>query len=312
MADLILPYDDAMSTEWNALVEGSRNGTFLHLRSYVEYHRDRFTDFSLVAVDKGRMVGALPANRKGDVVESHGGLTYGGWVVDEIMTLPKMAAIWDSMMQFLSASGVKRLIYKPVPHMHHRVPTEEDLFCLGSFGARPVRRSPMTVVDLQHGPQWQARRLRGIRKARAARVSVGESSDWAGYWQLLEETLRVRYDATPVHTLEEIALLRSLHPDSIRLFTATAGARVIAGVVVFESRRVARAQYIAASVEGKHQAALDLLFHELFTDVFASKHFFDLGTSDGQTGGQLNQSLVDFKEGFGGRTMVQDTYEVLV
>ena len=36
---------------WDELVQASRNGVFLHLRDYMDYHSDRFTDASLIARD---------------------------------------------------------------------------------------------------------------------------------------------------------------------------------------------------------------------------------------------------------------------
>ena len=36
---------------WDAFVAKSRNSTFLFLRNYMEYHRQRFTDHSLLCFD---------------------------------------------------------------------------------------------------------------------------------------------------------------------------------------------------------------------------------------------------------------------
>lgn len=33
---------------WDTFVKASRNGTFLHERSYMDYHSDRFDDYSLM------------------------------------------------------------------------------------------------------------------------------------------------------------------------------------------------------------------------------------------------------------------------
>jgi hypothetical protein len=47
--------------EWNDFVRDSKNGTFLFDRRYVEYHGDRFADFSLlVRDDRGRLIALLP------------------------------------------------------------------------------------------------------------------------------------------------------------------------------------------------------------------------------------------------------------
>src|SRR2546422_7305996 len=74
-------YADSKKEAWDNFVLGSKNGTFLFLRDYMDYHRDRFVDHSLVvSLDDGTPLSLLPANRVADTLVSHGGLTYGGVV----------------------------------------------------------------------------------------------------------------------------------------------------------------------------------------------------------------------------------------
>ena len=71
-----------MEREWNEFVGRSRNGTFLLDRRYMDYHADRFTDCSWLAMKGNRIMAMLPANISADgVLHSHGGLTYGGWIL---------------------------------------------------------------------------------------------------------------------------------------------------------------------------------------------------------------------------------------
>ena len=42
-------YSDRCKDEWDDFVRDSRNGTFLFMRGYMDYHADRFADFSLMA-----------------------------------------------------------------------------------------------------------------------------------------------------------------------------------------------------------------------------------------------------------------------
>ena len=67
-------YSAHMAQRWDEAVSSSRNGTFLHLRGYMDYHSDRFADFSLMACDEGRVVAVMPACREGDTLYSHRGL----------------------------------------------------------------------------------------------------------------------------------------------------------------------------------------------------------------------------------------------
>ena len=70
-------YTDAQAGEWNAFVRSSKNGTFLFDRGYMDYHADRFADASLMCRRDGCLYALLPANRDGDALYTHQGLTYG-------------------------------------------------------------------------------------------------------------------------------------------------------------------------------------------------------------------------------------------
>lgn len=60
---------------WNEFVSTAKNATFLFNRDFMDYHKDRFEDFSLMCFEKEKLVGVLPANILGDTVYSHQGLT---------------------------------------------------------------------------------------------------------------------------------------------------------------------------------------------------------------------------------------------
>jgi hypothetical protein len=55
----------------------SQNATFLFI-DFMEYHEERFHDYSLLIFLRKIIIAVLPANRVSDTVYSHQGLTYGG------------------------------------------------------------------------------------------------------------------------------------------------------------------------------------------------------------------------------------------
>ena len=57
----IRKYTAELRDDWNLFVARSKNGTFLFDRNYMEYHRQRFADFSLLFYLKGRPYALLPA-----------------------------------------------------------------------------------------------------------------------------------------------------------------------------------------------------------------------------------------------------------
>jgi hypothetical protein len=310
-------FTSAARALWDAFVQESRNGTFLFLRDYMEYHCDRFEDHSLIFwADDGRPTALLPACRRGEALDSHGGLTYGGVVSGADMTAARMLDVFAVLLAYLRQESFPRLRYRAVPHIYHRVPAEEDLYALARHGARVVHRAPLSVIDARCPLPVQERRRRGVRKARAAGLVCRESDDLAAYWELLTQVLDETYGARPVHSLDEITLLRRRFPQNVRLFGAfqaeSQAESLVAGVLIYETPRVARAQYIAAAEAGKRLGGLDLLFDFLLREVYADKAYFDLGTSESADGRDLNRGVLEFKESLGARLVAQDTYELAI
>ena len=127
--------------------------------------------------------------------------------------------------------------------------------------------------------------------------------------ELVSELLARRHDAEPVHSPAEMRLLADRFPEEIKLFEARDGGRLVAGVLVFETPRVAHTQYIASSADGQELKAQDALLAHLVEDVYADKPWFDFGTSN-ERDGTLNLGLVLNKEGYGARSVAYDSYRL--
>lgn len=306
----VLPYQPCDRDAWDAFVNQSKNATFLLNRNYLEYHAERFEDCSLIFRLGDRICGLLPANRTGDILRSHQGLTYGGLLLDADATTPLVLEMFTGLIEWLSAHGMAALEYKTIPTIYHALPAEEDRYALFRHNARLVRRDVLSVVDIEHRGPVQNRRVRGARKAAKQGVKVEcHSERWGDYWQLLTAHLMSRFSVSPVHRLDEIKLLQQRFPSEIWLATAEHQGAVIAGVVIFETPRVAHVQYIASSEAGRELAALDLIFMALI-EKLTSKRYFDFGISNEDQGRRLNVGLIEQKEGFGARAVVHDFYRL--
>ena len=87
---------------------------------------------------------------------------------------------------------------------------------------------------------------------------------------------------------------------------------MVAGVIVYESENVAHMQYIAANDDGKKLLSTDFIFDFLINEYYKNKKYFDFGISTEKEGRFLNIGLITFKEEFGARAVVYDTYELEV
>lgn len=288
----------------------SKNGTFLFLRGYMDYHRGRFQDHSLCVHEKGRLIAILPAHQEDNLLISHGGLTYGGFITDTTVRFPEMIDVFEAVLSYAQNAGFSGLSYKTTPYIYHKAPAGEDICALFMLKAAITRRFALAVIDNARKLPFQQRRVRAAGKAKKCGLKVMQSTDFKPYWKLLASVIGEKYKAQPVHTLDEISLLHSRFPDNIKLFACYKDKELAAGVVIYESDRVARAQYIAADGRGKESGALDLLFDFLLNGYYAQKPFFDFGTSEGKYAGSLNKGLIDQKEGFGARIITYDQYAV--
>jgi len=276
----------------------------------MDYHSDRFQDCSWMFYLEGKLYALLPANVEGDVLWSHQGLTYGGLITCKRTTAAHTLQLFRELNDLLREKGIKHVVYKPVPHIFHRIPSEEDLYALTSVcGARIIDRSISSAILLAQPLKWNRDRRYGANKAFRLGVQVGESDDMEGFWQVLEFNLKHKYNTRPVHTLQEIKLLHSRFPQNIRLFTATKDGRVLGGTVIYVTHEVVHTQYISANTEGKQLRVIDTLFDYILHECHWDARYFDFGTSNGEDGKLLVEPLIYQKEGFGGRGVCFDWYE---
>ena len=306
----VVRYDSGRKGEWDAFVQGSRNGTFLFFRDYMDYHSDRLVDFSLILEKDNQIVALFPANLNRETLESHGGLTYGGFIFGRGMSAPTMLEMMTELRHLCRAEGMQSVIYKTIPYIYWRYPSDEDRYALFLNEAELYRRDLMSVVDRSCPLLPQGRRARGARKAERIGLTVRESDDIAAFWRMLTENLLTKHQVAPTHSLDEIVRLQSRFPARIKLYHVDDHGAPVAGTVLYLTDTVIHAQYIAANEVGREAGALDLLFSNLLKMGSFPQQYFNFGTSTEEGGRNLNAGLVAFKEGFGARSICHDFYRV--
>lgn len=312
----VVAYSQTNADEWDEFAARAPMATFLHTRRYLSYHGERFKDASLVIRDEhDKLLGLFPAAvdpLQEKQIVSHPGITYGGLLHEGKLsgenTIEALRAVFD----YYFARGFETLRYKPVPHIYHRVPSADDVYALFHFGAARYRCDLACALDLMNRPPPGSRRRRGLKKAIKSGIQVAEASRFIEpLWDVLTDNLLRKYEAKPVHSLEEITRLHDLFQREIKCVVALLDTKVVAGVVLFATPRVVRAQYISASTAGYETSALDAIFEFCFERAKTEgAAFFDFGTSNEDEGRVLNGSLYQFKAEFGGGGVAQEFYEL--
>jgi hypothetical protein len=304
-------YQESDYANWNAFIGQAKNATFLFHRDFMEYHKDRFQDNSLIVFYKDKWIGVIPANKVGNEIFSHQGLTYGGLVYNDKSKLTTIITAFRAVLLFLNDNEIEKLHLKTIPSIYHTKPAEEIQYALFLAEAQLVRRDSLSVIDLSQKYDFSKIRKRGIQKGKANGLVIKEETNFESFWnEILIPNLNERHRAKPIHSIVEMNLLKSHFPNNIRQFNVYYNDKIVAGTTVFESETVAHCQYISKYEKDENLGSLDFLYHFLITDVFADERFFDFGSSNEANGRKLNEGLAYWKESFGASTIIHDFYEV--
>ncbi|MES2410977.1 MAG: GNAT family N-acetyltransferase [Bacteroidota bacterium] len=296
---------------WNSFVSNAKNATFLFHRDFMEYHSDRFQDFSLLVFDEDNLISVLPANRVDNTLFSHQGLTYGGFVFDTKIKLGEVIQITKAVLLFLNQNGIATFQLKLIPSIYNAFFSEEIEYALFMAEAKLIRRDCLSVIDLTKPFEVTKTRKEGIRRGSKNNLVIKEELKFDLFWnEILIPNLDKRHNSKPVHTKEEISLLQQKFPKNIRHFNVYHEGKIVAGTTVFITGKVAHPQYISGNDQRSELGSLDFLYNHLITEVFTAKNYFDFGISHEENGRKINEGLLFWKESFGAKTIVQDFYEV--
>ncbi|MDE7414545.1 MAG: GNAT family N-acetyltransferase [Muribaculaceae bacterium] len=299
----IVKYTDAERDRWNEFVDKSRNGTFLFDRGYMDYHSDRFRDCSWMAYKGDSLAAILPANIDSEgVIHSHQGLTYGGWILPPAhIDGADLLDIFQMAVRVWRGEGIRALDYKPVPFIYTGQPSEEDIYALFRLGASVSEVNLSSAINLQTLPGYNKLRRRILKKSKETPFQIEETSDAEIFMALVNNCLLRRHNAQAVHSASEIEILKQRFPDNIRMFILKREACSLpdAGVMVYDTGRVAHTQYIASTEEGRNKNLLTPLFDYLISTEFRHRAYFDFGTSNEEHGQYLNEGLLRQKFSFG-------------
>lgn len=292
------------------MVSKAKNGTFLFYRDFIEYHKDRFEEHSVLVMENNVLIAIFPANVHQNTIYSHQGLTYGGFLYQSLK-IAKVLEVFKAVLRYYNTQGFAFMQIKSIPSIYHKKPAEELLYLLFVAKSKLIRRDALAVISTSNVLGISRGRMEGVQKGKKRDLKVVEENKFGAFWQkILIPNLEKKHQANPVHSLSEIEYLQRKFPKNIRQFNVYYKDEIVAGTTIFESDLVAHAQYISANENKNELGSLDFLYHILITEVFANKKYIDFGISNEDQGKKLNGGLSFWKESFGASTVIQDFYEI--
>jgi len=304
-------YTDADAELWNDFVSQAKNATFLFHRDFMDYHSDRFTDFSVLVFKDETLYALLPANVKDNKVISHQGLTYGSFVLQDSAKLLYALEAFKAMLGFLASEMIQKLEIRVIPTFYNVMPSDELAYFLFKANATLVKRDVLMVIDNDHKLKFQKNRREGINKAIRNGLKIKVDDNFDDFWnEVLIPNLKNKHGIAPVHSLEEIKMLAGRFPANIKQVNVYKDDKVVAGTTVFLTKTTIHPQYVSGNADKNSFGSLDLAYDFIINHFKKDKRYFDFNISSEENGKVLNSGLIFWKESCGARAFTADTYEI--
>lgn len=294
---------------WDTFISGAKNATFLFARDFMEYHSDRFTDYSLLVYKDDLLYAVLPANIVGDKLYSHKGLTYGSLVLSKSAKLLYTFEAFKALLAFLDAKAISTLELRNIPTFYNTMPSDELSYFLFKANATLIKRDALMVIDTSTKIKFQKNRREGINKAKRNGLTIAVDDNFEGFWnEILIPNLQKKHGVAPVHSLEEIQMLAAKFPDHIKQVNVYKDNVIVAGTTLFLTKTTIHPQYVSGNSDKNAFGSLDLAYDYIINHFDSSKRYFDFNISSEENGTALNSGLIFWKESCGARTYVADNY----
>ena len=307
----VCKYTNSKKADWDNFIATAKNATFLFQREFMDYHNDRFEDFSLMVYNDEKLYAVFPANKNGENVYSHQGLTYGSFVLQDSAKLKSTFIAFKELLKFLFEEGIKKLDIRIIPTFYNSLPSDELEYVLYKAGASLVKRDVILLIDYQNKLRFQKNRREGINKAKRKNLIVKVDGDYEAFWnKILIPNLKEKHNSSPVHSLDEIKLLAARFPNHIKQVNVYQDDKIVAGTTVFLTKKVIHPQYVSANINKNELGSLDVLYNFIIDHFIAGRNYFSFNTSSEENGKLLNEGLLFWKESCGARPHVFNNYEI--
>jgi len=317
----IKEYRNEFRDQWEEFVAAANNGTVFHRQQFLDYHPGgRFDNHHLLVHDGSRLMAVVPALIKDEqgsrTVISYGGASYGGLVAARGLGIAEINHIAEAVTDHWSRQGIKRILITQPPLIYMQKPDQYIDFSLAKLGYTYLKREITAVIPLDFNDQesitgsFRPETRTALRKSNKSGITVRISENIDEFYHILERNLGARHNVTPTHTMAELKKLKKLLPENVIQFTSYLGKRPVAGMTVFVCNpKVILAFYISHDQDYQEFRPVNSVYHQVINWGWENGYrYLDLGTFTLNM--QPNWGLGRFKEGFGAKGYLRETFEL--
>jgi len=306
----IIPYENRFKNDWDIFVDKAKNSTFLFRRDFIEYHNDKFDDFSLIFYINHQIHALLPGNKVENTLYSHQGLTYGGLIVDNNICKNGYFQLYDALKSFLEQKNFSSFVLKQQLSIYD----VEISSWANQYFDKILKKEMNLTADLLN-LRISKSKLKHYRKSEKRNFEIKKETDFSSFWlNVLQPLLWEKYKTKPVHSLKEIQYLKNKFPENIHQYSLYFDDKIIAGITLFVTDKVVKSQYGAATDLGKELRAIDYLFIYLlhfYKDL--NYYYFDMGTVTNPIfKDNINAGLLQQKIELGCEVFDQFTFNLII
>lgn len=291
----IIKYNKTYENIWDKFITESKNGNIFHTRKFLNYHKDKFKDASILIYKKNKLIALFPAIEFENKIISHRGSTYGGLVVREDNKLNDTLRMWEEIIQYHN----KTIEFRKCEYIFDKYPSQEVEFAAKYLGFKCVNEELSTCLDLEYIKLTKGRKW-AIGKCKNLKI-VFDDLDYETYHKILSKNLD-KFNSTPTHTLKEMKYLKELLPKNYFLVTIYLEDIMIAGIwLVLATNKTAHTFYIAQNYQYSEYQPLSCVVNYIIKYLQNNNFkYLNFGISTENGGKYINKGLFEFKESFGG------------
>jgi hypothetical protein len=317
----VVSYSESHRNEWEAFVNSAINGNFLHTRAFYDQNtQNDVDDASLLFYRKGKLAAVLPAVLYASdgkmILNSHLRSTYGGYIISRKMGMTDAVEMVNATLDFACSKNVNEIIIRNPFRILYDTLSDESDYAMWRCGFKIKYREVETYIDLRPPLDQIKKEFDKGTKYNTIKawktVTVKESEDFGGFWDMLTENLQSKFGKAPVHTAAQMLALRAtVGNDNIKLMGAYLDDKLIGGCVLFVFKNALHAQYIAQDNAYQEHRCINAVTDYIIDWGKKNNYsFFNLGTGNDKQGMFINEGLTHFKESFGGRGVLRETMHI--
>ena len=297
----------------NFIMKDSINGTFLHSRKFLNYHKNKFKDHSLIIKKNTSIVAVIPACevvKEGKrIFYSHQGSTFGGIVINSAYNnISHIDSSVNILEHYLKEQNFDKVVLKNTSELFCNENTSLLEYFYFKYGYRNYNELSLYIDFKKYNSiienNFSASKRRDFKYSLKYNMQfkiLKTDNEINDFYKLLVLSL-INHNTKPVHSLEELLDFKNSRlSDIVKFYGVYYDNYLIAGSMVFNfNNTVFHTQYLASNPVYSNYYPMNFLNYNLIKEAYMNNYrFFSFGISTEEQGKVLNTSLAQFKEGFG-------------